>query len=231
MHLSSGRGALVLLGRDHPLGDFIFVRYTWSAMESAAFLQSGKPPIPLHQLPGDTPAVPIYLYCRSKICTLEGLSLTSAQFRRLNASSLGRLVVWNLFRLDEEHRLCPLVVIPTEDITPTQTQRELYSRNLRRPQDEEPPKPEPPLSAVLNSGLLATDYVVGGRGALGYNEDWSEMRTLRLSFTRPLTTPVSIARSAARQVQRQNYCHRLALTLQAQADEDAVSNSTTAYNP
>jgi hypothetical protein len=180
-------GLLSVLATDHPMGDFKFCHYRWSIQEQHKFLSSDlpSPPKTVDQLPPCTPSVPIYYYARDLETTSAGPNLTEAQFRRLNSCRNNRLVVWNLWGPDSLDRVNPLVVIPSEDLCPTQAQRDLFANNLTKNKAEEFTDRTPLLSNLLTSGLFAAEYGVGCGGPLTYDgHSWGQIWEFFHKFTR-----------------------------------------------
>jgi hypothetical protein len=95
-------------------------------------------------------------------------------------------MIWNLAGPDELGPSGPLIVIPSEDLCPTNAQRELFASNLRKKKAEEFTDRTPVISAVLNTGLFAAEYGVGKMGPLVYDGDaWGEIWQLLNDFTKP----------------------------------------------
>lgn len=176
-------GILVILANNHPVGDFGFASYEWTSQEQEDFMGSGILPKTVDDLPGLTPIIPICYYTRYSESTFRGPNLTAPQFRRLNSCGNHRLIIWNLWGPDETEQLCPLVVIPSEDICPTKAQRKLFAENLEVEKATEQISRQPWVSCLLNSGLFAADYVVGNRGPSVYaGNDWCEVWELFDAF-------------------------------------------------
>lgn len=154
----------MVLGGDHPLGDFAFARYEWTQAEADAFVQFGRPPATVHDLPGIVSVVPVCLYTSSSEMSFLGPSLLSTQFRRLNVSAQGRLILFDLSGRDELREQRTLAVVPSTDICPTDTQRQILKRNLHVDHVKEFGERTPLLSYLLGNGLCTSDYVVGDCG-------------------------------------------------------------------
>lgn len=181
-------GLIVILATNHPEGDFGFLRYVWTLAEQHAYIQSGIPPKTIDDLSAFTPIVPIYYFVKDLECDFRGPNLTAAQFRRLNSCSDNRLILWNLWGPDEPDRLCPLVVISSEDLRPTKEQRALFSRNLNMENNSGKFVERTPLiSSLLNNGFLASHYTIHTQGSLIYHgdgNDWGEVWSFFERFTR-----------------------------------------------
>ncbi|THX42150.1 hypothetical protein D6D11_08328 [Aureobasidium pullulans] len=183
-------GLLVVLAPGHPMGDFAFCRYRWSIKEQEAFAREERPPRLSHQLSPHTPCVPLTFYVRHRECSFQGPEVTAPQFRRLNSSPLHRLTVWDL--LGPEGNFLPILpaVIPSDDISPTQHQRDVFNANLSRDKTRKNRKDTPfaddktpPLSAILKTGILASQYIPETRGPQIYDGgDWSGFWTLMSRF-------------------------------------------------
>ena len=174
---------LVILANNHPMGDFGFASYEWTSQEQEEFMNIGVPPKTVDDLPGLTPVVPICYYTRHSESTFRGPNLTAPQFRRLNSCGNHRLIIWNLWGPDETEQLCPLVVIPSEDLCPTKAQRKLFAENLKVEKVTKQISRQPWISSLLSSGLFAADYVVGNRGPWVFaGNDWHEVWELFKAF-------------------------------------------------
>lgn len=178
-------GLLVVFSNNHPVCDFGFCRYSWTEEESKLYLRLGKPPCVAHELHAPVPVVPICYYTQQAETTFEGPSVSSSQFRRLDCCSIPRLILWNLFGPDALGNELP-VVIPSTDVSVTPRQKTVLKSNLQRA-SEEFAKPTPTLSALLHSGLFASEYrpTVGGPEAFGTSA-WASLWRLLDGFTLPI---------------------------------------------
>lgn len=169
------------------MSDFGFTPWLWTDEEQQQSFRSGLPPKTIDQLSPYAPIVSIYYLVRYLECTHEGPELTAALFRRLNSCDNNRLMIWDLWEPDAS-RLCPLAVVPSEDIRLTATQRDLMRENLKVDKNKgERAKTEPLVSHTLSSGLIAAQYAVGNQGACVYeSNDWVESKIWELlhSFTK-----------------------------------------------
>lgn len=180
-------GLLVVLATDHPMGDFGFCRLQWTQKQRDDFLNVGLPPMTINDLPAHKPLVPIYYYTKDSEYSSDGPSLTSPQFRRLNSCGNHPLVIWNLWGSDKTDHLRSLVMDPSEDIRPTEAQRQLMASNLTVNKKEDFTDRTPTISCFLDNGLLAAEYAVGNRGPLAYGgNDMGEIWKLLDQFTKPL---------------------------------------------
>lgn len=160
------------------MGDFGLLRYHWTQLEQQEYIRSGIPPKTVNDLPAHTPIVPVYYYVKDLECDFRGPNVTAAQFRRLNSCRNHRLVVWNLWGPDEPDQLRPLIVIPSEDLRPVHEQRALFKRNLEMENNDGKFAERTPLvSALLSTGLLASDYKIQSQGPLEYDDgsNWGQV--------------------------------------------------------
>ena len=177
-------GLLVVLSRDHPAGDFLYCRYAWSEQERDAFLSDETPPCCLHDLPFDTPAVLLYVIARDREGTSRGPSLTSSEFRRVNSSAQPRLLIFDMFGEEGRRLFCPLLVVPSEDISLTDSQREQHEKNLILDKALDYSSRVSSVAEQLHTGHLVFDYNVGMGGPLAYEQDgqWSAVWALLERF-------------------------------------------------
>jgi hypothetical protein len=186
------------------MGDFAFCDYTWTSEEQAAFWKTGSPPRTVSSLPAGTPLVPIYHYARDLECSFQGPNVTSPQFRRLNASSAGRLIIWDLWGADAAGRSCPLAVVPSEEISPTKAQRSRFAENLMVDKTVDYTTRNPLVSSLLGSCEPLSSYTVGGGGPLLYENDgcdWAAVHGLLSAFAtslQPVMHPPGCPRTPAR---------------------------------
>lgn len=165
-----GSGLLFALSHENPSGEFGYCRYRWSKEEQSKFLKDGIPPRTISDLSGITNVLPLCFYTRDLECTFQGPEISSANYRRLAACNFGRLIIWNLTGPDDSNRPGPLVVVPSKDISATEGQRALFVKNLVISKKTQHSNRTPSVSAVLESGLAASDYTVGASGPLVYGE-------------------------------------------------------------
>lgn len=172
----------MVLPRSHPLGDFGFCLYQWSDEERQRHQEIPVPPRFIHNLPADTPFVPFSIFTRDLECDWQGPSLRAAKFRRLNACLEQKLLFIDLFGTDELEQARPFAVVPSEDIQPTEEQRDVFKRNLALPRGEFPHR-TPSIHFLLSTGRNLADYCVGDNGPLVYGGyDWSKIWALLHSF-------------------------------------------------
>lgn len=179
---------LIVLSNEHPVCDFAFCRFHWTSEEQLEYFRSGLPPKTVSDLPGMKAVLPICYYTRDLECTFYGPEVSSANFRRLNSCQYKRLVVWNLFGPDDLHDPSSLIVIPSEDIRPTESQRSTLIKNLNKNKKKLHSDRTPDVSSLLSTGLYASEYAVGASGPLAYTESaWDEVWKLLNQFTSPQT--------------------------------------------
>jgi len=190
-------GPLFSLGRDHPMADFGYCDYTWTATEREQFLQAGVPPRTVSDLPALTPVVPILLYARALECTFRGPDLSSAYFHRLNACRENRLVILDLFGPDTPSTTLLLTAIPSDDICPTKRQRDHHAENLTRNKKSAFKTRTPFISFMLKSGRSAGEYAIGNRGPLAYDDvDYAHVWSILQDFVgrQPFHHPPGVLR-------------------------------------
>lgn len=174
---------MIVLPTRHPLGDYAFCRYQWTQHERDQYLLDGITPRAIHHLPPHTPLVALHIITRDLECDWQGPSIRAATFRRLNSCSERRLVIVDVFGSDEELQARPLAVVPSEDIQPTELQRDVYRNNLSLTPDDFPER-APSIHFLLGSGLTLSDYTVGPTGPLVYDAfEWASIWSLLLQFT------------------------------------------------
>jgi hypothetical protein len=164
-------GLILVLSRAHPLGDFAYCRYAWTAQERHDFFQHHKVPCTMSHLPSATPVVPLLLYTRKREATTRGPSLTAAEFLRLNTFPQARLLIFDVFGVEGSSIYGPLLVVPSDDIRPTAAQVDLFQSNSIKIKDEEFEGRVPLLAELLYTGLNPTDYIMSAAGPLLYDSD------------------------------------------------------------
>ncbi|GAB7349839.1 hypothetical protein MBLNU459_g0543t1 [Dothideomycetes sp. NU459] len=197
---TSMSGLLVVLARGHPLGDFGLCRYRWTDLERLTFLATGVPPKTAHELAADTPVCPIYYFARDGESSFRGPGIRSGHFRRLNSCQEKRLIIWDLAGQDGKARPLVPIVIPSEDVQPTEGQRAVFSSWLDPVQRRKGFEVTPLISAVLDQPFFAAEYGVGRGGPMVYDgTDWSGLWRLLIEFTLPQTFshPPGVARDPA----------------------------------
>lgn len=107
-------------------------------------------------------------YTRHLECGIHGPEIASSVFRRLNSSQSSRLVIWNILGADDPGDPGPLLLVPSEDIRPTEGQRVQLESNLGLDQTTARASRTPLLSALLGTGLPASRYAIGSGGPLAY---------------------------------------------------------------
>lgn len=178
-------GLLVLLARDHPVGDFAYCRYHWTQLQQETYMETGWPPSTLHHLPSRTPLVPISTFARQRVGTMRGPSLTAAEARRLSSSAAPRLLCFDLFGAMGKDVRCPVLIVPSDDISHTSTQREKYENVLATNKRDEFTERVPRLAEQLHVPSAIADYTLAARGPLLFEPDsnaWMEVWTLLERF-------------------------------------------------
>lgn len=190
-HTDFGRGSglLFVLATEHPVGDYGFCRYIWTAQEQQDFLASRRIPKTVSDISGIAPTLPIAYYARHLESVFDGSDLASANFRRLNSCKDGRLLIWNVSGPDDPESPGPLFVIPSDDLQPTSGQRVALAKNLGLNKKINRSERTPVVSALLSTGLHASEYAVASRGPLIYSKheniaDWDALWELFDRFTR-----------------------------------------------
>lgn len=158
------------------MGDFGFLRFAWTSQQQQAFLTRGIPPKTITDLPPQTCIMPLYYYARDLECHFNGPAVTQAHFCRVNSQSVSRLFIWDLWGRDGVDHSTPLTVFPSEDVRPTQNQRDLYANNMHNDYNKQRSVRAPLVTHFFSTGLYASEYVVGSQGPLAYDgNDWSEI--------------------------------------------------------
>jgi hypothetical protein len=179
-------GLLIVLSRGHPQGDLAYCRYSWTTEEQRLFLEDKTLPCTIDGLPPTTPLVPFHVYTRSSEVTSRGPNLTTAEFQRLNEDPHRRLLIFDLFGADGHNSYSPLLVIPSDDISPTHDQVALYRLNSAKHKVGDFQDRVPLLAELLHTGLIPTDYIISASGPLLFETDadpWGELWVLLNKFT------------------------------------------------
>lgn len=185
-------GLLVVLARDHPMGDVAYCRYQWTLEERDHYLATRWPPCTISSLPANTPVVPITIYARDRVGTTRGPSLTAAEARRLHACPSPRLLCFDLFGSMGRLACCPLLLVPSDDLSHTRAQRTTFEQVLATNKREEFSPRVPLLAEQLHSGHAIADYAIGASGATifeGQGEKWNEVWRLFDAFSDTETVP------------------------------------------
>ncbi|KAK3703977.1 hypothetical protein LTR37_014080 [Vermiconidia calcicola] len=167
------RGLLIVLASKHTWGDYGYCRqYRWSVSEQKAFAERAQVPRACHHLPADAEVVPLSFHIQHAESSFTGPNVRASTFRRLDSSTEFNLTIWDVAGPDAGTIPLRLAVIPSQDLRPSDAQCETFNRNLqldksRGGRDENNPN----LSALLCSGLLATEYGVGEGGPLAYESE------------------------------------------------------------
>lgn len=198
-----GSGILIVLSRHYGVCDLAFCRYSWTGAEQQCFLKDGRPPQTAHSLPPPTACVPICFFARERECSFQGPSLTAPQYRRLDASSFARLLVFDIGGRDAlGHPLLP-AIIPSEDVSFTTDQRQIFMENLAKDRAAgEWTQKAPNVSGALSTGLFASEYAPAGGGGpaeygnpASYTPVWKVLD--RFSLPHPMEHPRGFWREAA----------------------------------
>ena len=166
---------MFLLSRNHPVGDFGYCSYQWTDIDRDAYDELGIIPLLQHDLPAETPVVVACHYARYLPNWARGPRITAAEFRRLDATSLRRLLVWDIGAVDTTTTAPLLAVVPSEDIKPTKEQRATFTTNLSKKKSEgEWATSTPSVSDLLGTDLILSEYVHHA-GPLAYakSTDWA----------------------------------------------------------
>ncbi|KAK1814602.1 hypothetical protein LTR12_010988 [Friedmanniomyces endolithicus] len=181
-----GKGLIILLARDHPVGDFAYCRYQWTPEQQRLFLDHNQIPAFEHDLPPETPCIPVCLYARHHTNWHQGPKVTAAVYRRLNATSLNRLVLWDVGGQDTDASLPLMAVVPSDDIQPVAQQRAIFEANLGQKRGTTSKNGwaarTPSVSDILATGLHLGEYVLP-LGPLAYdNPSWAPLYALLDTF-------------------------------------------------
>lgn len=193
-------GLLFVLARDHPVADLGFCRYQWTHNERDVWFRFGRPPCTISTLPPSTPTVPVYVFNRERVSTSRGPSLTAAEFcYRLDSCSSPRLMLFNHLGAYPSNEFPPLLVVPTDDLSPTETQRATYESVVMTQSRDSYRDRVPLLATQLHSGLAVADYLVAPVGPLVYEPNactWAEVGSLLQSFAgvTPFQHPLGVHR-------------------------------------
>ena len=167
------------------MGDFAFCDRIWLEAEAVRYLEDGTPPTTLDSLPPDMPMTLIYCFAREVPFNSSGPVLTLPQFRRLDSCHQNRLLIWDLWAPDDRDPPHPLIVIPTEDLGPTDAQRLQYQRHAALKKGGIRAHDLPRIPHLLRHGRVTSDYVLGPRGPRVYETSpWDHMWDLCLQFAR-----------------------------------------------
>ncbi|CZT16407.1 uncharacterized protein RCC_02250 [Ramularia collo-cygni] len=153
----SRSGLLVCLSRSSSSGDFGFILYEWSQPDQDMWRRYQRPPQFMHTLPPAVEMILITYYTRHEECSYQGPPVTAAEFCRINASKDNRLLIWDIGGADTTM----LALIPSNDIRPTEAQREKFRSNFGL-SAEEWKASTPVLSSLLCTGLQAGEYTISG---------------------------------------------------------------------
>lgn len=195
-HLRRCSGSLVVIATKHPFGDFGYARFKWTTAEKERFLTDGRPPVTMDDLPPDSCIIPISYYSRYVESSYNGPNVTAAQFRRINSCNAHRLLVWDMAGFDTMDRHMIPALIPSEDVRPTEAQRQRFARNAGLQNSQLTAN----ITGLLHTGRYASEYALGNGGpAVWDGADWGEVWALLDSFlgVEPVEHPTGIFRNPA----------------------------------
>jgi hypothetical protein len=173
-------GVIVVLATKQSFGDFAYAQYKWSTEERDAFLERGRPPVTIDDLPPDACLVYLCYNSRYVQSSFNGMLVTSAQFRRINSCKAHRLLLWDNGGFDTMERHMVPAIIPSEDVQPTEPQRCRFKRNEGKRNARQP---MPSISGLLSTGLYAAEYAIGNGGpAVWDGAEWGEVWKLLDAF-------------------------------------------------
>jgi len=151
--------------------------------------------------------------------------ISSPQFRRLNSLLLLRIGVWDLSSSDAVNQPLSLIVVPTDDLRPTEAQRQIFkaglSKFIRPGQITKTGKTRPGMSnnrtltlqALLATRKMPVDYSVALDGPLSYDRRGYDAARLYKLLDKFLVLgsfehPVGILRVSSRYRQTVRDTHR-----------------------
>lgn len=133
------------------------------------------------EMPPDACLVYLTYYSRYAESSFCGPNVTAAQFRRINSCKAYRLLLWDMAGFDTMERQMVPAIIPSEDLRPSELQRQRFERN----QGVRNPQLMPSITGLLATGLYASEYTVGNGGpAVWDGAQWSEVWHLLDAFTK-----------------------------------------------
>lgn len=187
-------GVLLPLAVDDDSGDFVYCAYRWSEAQALDRQKhEWTAPVTLSDMQGDTPVVPLMFFTRPAETSFYGPNLLPSELDRLNRFPDQRLVFCDLWGADRivadgtaPSTCTSVTVIPSEDIRPTEPQRQGFANNAVYRKQNDRNDRTPHLAKLLNSGLLLTAYTVGARGESIFEQDcnWEEIWQLLDGFLR-----------------------------------------------
>ena len=223
-------GLLVVLAREHPMGDFAYCRYRWTLQEQDSFLEGATrwPPRTISDLPASTPMVPISVYARERVGTTRGPSLTAAEARRLHSCSTPRLLFFDLFGSAGYQSVCPMLLVPSDDLSHTQTQRDTYEKVLATNKREDFSPRVPLLAEQLHTSCAVADYTVGSSGSTFFEEGierWSDVWALLDAFSDVDTSEAAFSFPVGRPRNAERYQVSLVELHQRLVDEHVMTDT------
>ncbi|EMD95255.1 hypothetical protein COCHEDRAFT_1201645 [Bipolaris maydis C5] len=171
-------GLIIVLSRSSSLADFAFCRYTWTTEQQRRFAEDQQVPCTISELPRHTSVIPLLVYSKTRESTSRGPSITATEFERLDASSSHRILIFDLFGSEGRNMYSPLLAVPSNDLSPTQEQRNLFYSNKGKHKNEEFEERVPLLAELLHSGHTPMDYVLSSKGPLLFEPElnpWGEL--------------------------------------------------------
>lgn len=212
----------------------MFVNYRWTEDEKRAY-DKGVLPQSLSQCRGNLVGVPLLLFTQTNATRHAGPMVSGPQFRRLNACSLPRIILWGLWGEEAQQDYSfanSLAIIPSTDFRPTRSQRHAFKAfNTKQNSDNSSNYAPnlPYLGECLCTGLSPSEYTVTRRGPLLFDgiPIWEDLWTLLSQLMRPGPDllypqhPKGIWRC------RDDFRTTISTVHQSTADEDAYQSSDT----
>ena len=129
--------------------------------------------------------IPFYFFARDLKCNSDDSTVIVTRFRRINAFSISRLFIWNLWKRDGINQLSSLSLVPSNHIRPSKEQRKLYVKNMHNDYNKQYFIKAPLPTHLLSTDLYASEYVVDSQEPLEWDGmDWSEIWKLLDQFGR-----------------------------------------------
>lgn len=219
-----GRGLFTVWATNHPLGDLGFTRYSWSTGEQEAWLHKRRMPAANHHLPPDIEQLALCYYTQDAECRSHGPQVRARQFRRLDSTNQARLILWDLGGRDAVDISLLPVVIPSDDITASSDQRELFRHGLTAKPNER--KDMPLLHSLLRTGLYPSEYAIMRENTWKPERDpWLVMLDFldRFLETSPIMHPDGHQRSPASYRHSLEYIHQSLVEQQIQEGPGVVT--------
>ncbi|KAF2672845.1 hypothetical protein BT63DRAFT_436691 [Microthyrium microscopicum] len=169
-------GLLLIQASEHPVADLAYARYKWTEREQHSFLEHGIPPRTIHRMPPKTPLVAVLYYWRKAAIDHQGPNLSVSTFRRWD-NKFAKLIIVDFWSGDQpvESVSLPYLLIPSDDVRPTEEQRARYFQNLDMRDNR---TLVAVLCYLLGCGVSLTSYrvaVLGPQSYDGLDRAWSSM--------------------------------------------------------